>query len=132
MLKKIGAVDEAQAMIDEIIAIIEPQMAGGVVIGENSDLRVMLAALRASNSEADSALAALQLDNRQQGLRCTPCLRNWSQFDDLRGDPRFEAIVSKQEAENEMYRQRLADEGMLLTPEELLALEDFGYDPFAD
>ena len=35
-----------------------------------------------------------------------------------------------EQADKEIIRQRLADEGMLLTPEEVLALEDFDFDPF--
>ena len=39
-------------------------------------------------------------------------------------------IRYQQEAKLATQRQRLADEGMLLTPEEVLQLEGFSFDPF--
>jgi hypothetical protein len=46
--------------------------------------------------------------------------------------PEFEAIVAEIEAQNAAAIRRLSDEGLLLTPEELLALEQFEFDPFAE
>jgi hypothetical protein len=48
----------------------------------------------------------------------------------LRDDPAFAALIAELKAKVDAQRQRLADEGMLLRPDELLALEVLSFDPF--
>ena len=50
---------------------------------------------------------------------------------DTLGQP-FEGLIVEQEAKLATQRQRLNDEGMLLTPAEVLQLDSFSFDPFAD
>jgi hypothetical protein len=56
----------------------------------------------------------------------------WPHWDNLRDEPEFDRVLAEMEASKAVQRQRLADEGMLLTPEEVLQLEDFSYDPFLE
>jgi len=130
VLQKTGAAAEAQALIDEIIPLIESQLASGVIAMQEFALHVPLAALHAMNDDIEVAVSTLLEATPKGGLTCTSCLRNWPHFDSLRAYPEFEAFVTMLEARNEAQRQGLVDEGMLLTPEELLALMEFTFDPF--
>ena len=65
----------------------------------------------------------------QERYYCPPCLRE-RVFDGVRDDPRFVAIHEELQSQIEAQRQRLKDEGMLLTPEELTKKENFDFDPF--
>ncbi len=77
------------------------------------------------------AMAELRRAADQPGvLWCIWCLRHWPHWDNLRDDPDFEALIADQEVKLAAIRQRLADEGMLLTPEEVVQLDDFSFDPF--
>ena len=64
------------------------------------------------------------------GLTCLWCLRLEPHFDSLRDDADFISLIGEQEAKIAVQRQRLADESMLLTPEEVLQLQDFSFNPF--
>jgi hypothetical protein len=51
-------------------------------------------------------------------------------FDSLRDNAAFEALITGQEAKLATQRQRLDDEGMLLTPAEVLQNKNLSFDPF--
>ncbi len=57
-------------------------------------------------------------------------MREFPIFDSLRSEPAFKEYLADMEASNAAYRKKLADEGMLLTPAEVMALKDFDFDPF--
>lgn len=66
------------------------------------------------------------------GLQCLWCRRKLPQYDNLRDNADFISLIAEEGAKVAAQRQRLIDEGMLLTPEQLLQLESFTYDPFVD
>jgi hypothetical protein len=94
----------------------------------NRSLRFHLAALHAIRGDSQGAVTAVR-QAMQDGFVCMPCM-SWPHFDRLLGEPDFEVLVDEMQAKVDAQRQRLADEGMLLTPEEVLQLEDFSFDPF--
>ena len=132
-LQRTGASERAQELIDETMAFIESQLAAGVVWGPlGFNLQVSLSALHAMSGNTQQVMAALRRASSQGGLTCTFCLRRFPHFDNVRDDPDFAKLVTEQEAKLSDQRQRLADEGMLLTPEQVLQLEEFSFDPFVN
>lgn len=61
---------------------------------------------------------------------CASCLRVSPFYDGIRHEPAFAALIGEQETKMAAQRQRLADTELLFTPEEVLQLEDFSFDPF--
>ena len=134
-LQRTGEPQRAAELIRQTTALVEMQTAAGVVWSPWGmvRLREILAALYSMSGNGKKALMELQTAaERANVLSCTWCLRYWPHWDNLRGDPDFEALLADQEEKRSIQRQGLADEGLLLTPEELLGLDDFAYDPFAD
>jgi hypothetical protein len=130
-LQRTGSDEQATRLVDEVLVLIEEQLANGVIEGPASfPLRFFQAAALAMNGNSREAIAALRLASTKGELSCTFCLQINPHFDSLRADPDFAAFVAEQEAKLDAIRQRLADEGMLLTPDEVLQLEDFSFDPF--
>ncbi len=84
------------------------------------------------SGDTELAMTSLRRAALAGGLNCVWCMRDWPHLDNLRDEPSFTAFISEQEARLAAQRQRLQDEGMLLTPEQLLQLESFTYDPFLD
>ena len=130
-LQRTGADKRAAELIAEVAAFIETRIADGVV-GDRFDMNLQfwLSALYAMSDETGKAIAALRKAAPQGGLTCTHCLRMWPHWDNLREMPEFDRVLVEVEASKAVQRQRLADEGMLLTPEEVLQLENLVYDPF--
>ena len=91
-------------------------------------LQFLYAKLQGALNNAPGAVAALQQALRE-GHRCVPCL-GFPHFDTVRDDPGFVAVLHDYEMKVAADRQRLADEGMLLTPEQVLQLKDFSFDSF--
>jgi len=81
--------------------------------------------------EPQEAIAALRHAAAQGGLSCTHCVRTWPHWDSLRGNSDFEQVIAEVEARKAAQRQRLADAGLLLTPEAVRQLEEFPFEPFA-
>ena len=130
-LQRTGAGEQATGLADEVLVLVEEQLANGVIEGPASfPLRYFQAAALAMNGNSRKAIAALRLASTRGELSCTYCLQINPHFDSLRADPDFAAFVAEQEAKLAIIRQRLADEGMLLTPDEVLQLDDFSFDPF--
>ena len=131
VLQRAGEAGRAAALVAEATALLEAQVEAGVVFGPLwATLHTHLAALYAMNSDTDKAVAALRRAASQGGLTCLWCLRIGPYFDGLRDDPDYISLIAEQEAKIAAQRQRLADEGLLLTPEEVLQLDDFSFDPF--
>ena len=131
VLQRTGASEQATSLIDEALALIEEQLANGVIEGPAPfPLRFLQAAALAMNGNSREAIAALRLASTRGELSCTFCLQISPHYDDLRADPDFAAFVAEQESNLAEQRQRLADEGMLLTPDGVLVLKDFSFDPF--
>ena len=131
VLQHTGAAERAAALIAETMALLEAQVMAGVVFDPvGYTLQTRLAQLHAMSGNTDQAIAALHRAASQGGLICLWCLRTEPSFDSLRGDALYISLIAEQEAKLVAQRQRLADEGMLLTPAEVLRLEDFSFDPF--
>jgi len=131
ILQRDGESEQALALIEQIQPLIEKQIADGVVLGSFLQLQVNLAELHALRGETKLAVAALR-QALKDGFTTFPYLRVAPQFDGLREDPDFQAVYEEMEAKLMSQRQGLADERMLLTPDELLALEDYSFDPFVE
>jgi hypothetical protein len=95
--------------------------------GSPEDARALLDAMDGRNREA---VDHLRRSAQQGGLTCFWCLRTWPQFDSLRKYREFVSLLEEQAAKRDAQRQRLASEGTLLTPEQVLAIGQFAYDPF--
>ena len=133
VLQRTGAAEHAAKLIAETMALLEAQLVAGVVsVFRDFNLQANMAQLHALNGNAQQAVAALRRAAQQGGLHCLWCLRKLPQFDNLHDNADFISLIAEQEAKLAAQRQRLADEGMLLTPEQVLALENFSYDPFVD
>ncbi len=131
VLQRTGEAERAAALIAKTMALLEAQVVAGVVRGPIwATLQTHLAQLHAMSGNSNQAMAALRRAASQGGLTCLWCVRFDPHFDSLRDDADFISLIAEQEAKLATQRQRLADEGMLLTPEEVLALNDFSFDPF--
>jgi tetratricopeptide (TPR) repeat protein len=131
VLQRTGAAEHATELIAETMALLEAQLVAGVVsVFRDFNLQANMAQLHALNGNAQLAMAALRRAAQQGGLQCLWCLRKLPQYDNLHDNADFISLIAEQEAKIDAQRQRLADEGMLLTPEEVLALNDFSFDPF--
>jgi TolB-like protein len=134
-LQRTGEPQRAAELIRQTTALVEMQIETGAVWSPYGELglREILAALYAMSGNGKKALMELQSAAESANvLSCIWCLRYWPHWDNLRGNPDFEALLANQEEKRSIQRQGLADEGLLLTPEQLLNLDDFDYDPFAD
>jgi len=130
-LQRTGATDRAAQLIVALEEYIETRIATGVVQdGFDLNLQFWLSALHAMKGDTQEAIAALRRAAPQGGLTCSHCVRMWPHWDNLRDEPEFHRVLDDVEAGKAVQRQRLADEGMLLTPEEVLQLEEFEFDPF--
>lgn len=131
-LQRTGATEQAEEIISETLARIEAQIEGGFVGTVNGVHRLVFyaATLHALRGDTEQVLAALREDYRGRYGSCYSCLRGWPHFEYLRGNPEFDALLAEQDAQRAALRQQLIDEGMLLTPEEVRALEEFDFDPF--
>jgi TolB-like protein len=132
MLRETGQHARADRYVSELLDMLLEQRRVGVVLRGSMSMDFLMALFYAQHGDENQALARLQQAiNSDVGI-CPGCLRDFHHFDALRGDPNFEALAEQVYAEVAAQRQRLADEGLLLTPEEVLRLEDYSFDPFAD
>jgi TolB-like protein len=131
-LQRTGNTGHADELIGETLARIDTQIAGGLVgdVLGIKNLVFFAATLHALRGDTEKVLAALRADYRARYGSCYSCLNGWPHFDYLRGNPEFDALLAEQHANRAAVRQQLIDEGMLLGPEEVRALEDFDFDPF--
>lgn len=129
LLQRTGEPNRATGMIREIKGSIEERLSQGVVFVFPVDIQILLAVIHAASGSAQEALIALR-QAVDDGETCVWCLQTFPHFDNLRGEPEFAAVITEARARNSAQRQKLADENMLLTPEEVLRLKDFSFDPF--
>lgn len=131
VLLRTGAPERAAKLIGETRAILQQQIGAGVVSVANGpfDLQGRAALLHAMSGRTREAADALRRSAQRGALNCLWCLRTYPQFDSLRDDPEFVTLLEEQESKRDVQRQRLADEGMLLTPEQALTAQ-LAYDPF--
>jgi TolB-like protein/tetratricopeptide (TPR) repeat protein len=131
-LQRTGESERAEELIGETLSRIEAQIEGGLV-GTVSGVHKLVfyaATLHALRGDTQQAMEALREDFRTRKGSCYACLHGWPHFDDLHGNPEFDALLAELDAHRAAVRQQLIDEGMLLTPDEVRALEDFDFDPF--
>jgi len=130
-LQRTGSPDQAAQLIDEIEDFIETRIATGAVRDRfNQSYQLLMSALFAMSGDNPLAITALRNASAQGGLTCTFCVRMWPHWDNLRDNPEFIQILDEAEVDKEKQRWSLAEEGMLLTPEEVMQLKDFSFDPF--
>jgi TolB-like protein len=132
-LQRTGSAERAAQLMIEISAFLETRIATGVV-GDRFDLNLQfwLSALHAMSGDTEKAIVALRNAALQGVVTCTQCVRMWPHWDSLRDETEFNLVLDDVEADKEVQRQRLADEGMLLNPTEVLQLEEFSFDPFLE
>ena len=95
------------------------------------ELGTVLSALHGISGDRERAMKELRLTADKTGVLWFPwVLRYWPHWESLRSHPEFELLVAEQEAKLAAVRQDITDEGMLLTPAEVLQLENFSFDPF--
>ncbi len=131
VLLRTGAPERAAKLIGDTRAILQQQIDAGVVTIWSGpfDLQGRAALLHAMSGRSLEAVDALRRSAQRGALNCLWCLRTYPQFDSLRDDLEFVSLLEDQESKRDAQRQRLADEGMLLTPEQALTAQ-LAYDPF--
>ncbi len=125
--------ERADELIAEAQLVLQQQMEAGVVNVPDGpfDLYTYAAMLHALSGRPREAVEDLRRSAQRGALNCLWCLRTTPQFDSLRDDPEFESLLEEQEARRDALRQRLVDEGMLITPAQVLGLAQLAYDPFS-
>ncbi len=116
-----GDDERASDLIAQTITFLESQVEIGVELSETFSIHANLAQLHAMNGNLGKAIRELRIAERRGGLGCLPCLRIHAHFDNLRGNPQFEGIVARREAKDAAQLERLREQGMILTPSELMA-----------
>ncbi|NIV18331.1 MAG: tetratricopeptide repeat protein [Woeseiaceae bacterium] len=131
LLQESGEAQLAKPLIDTIADFIDGHLAKGVKYMPDSGvpMRSLSAQVRVLEGEKQAAIDDLRAAFRY-GNTCDYCMREFPIFDSLRSEPAFKEYLADMEASNAAYRKKLADEGMLLTPAEVMALKDFDFDPF--
>jgi len=131
-LQRTGDTPRADRYLQQIQDLLERQIEAGAVWSPRWALQQELAAVHALQDRPEPALAALRIAAQQGGMMCVFCFRLYPHWDGLRDQPEFVALLEEQTEKLADQRQRLADEGMLLTPAQVLALDDFDFDPLAE
>ena len=131
-LQRTGEEDSAHILIGDLATLLEKHISEGVVWHWNFGAQFLASLLDAISGRNHEAIEHLLEGLSQKVANHTGFVQRWSLFDGLRGDPEFEALVEEGQARLEAERQRLADEGLLLTPKEVMALEDFRFNPFVE
>ena len=131
VLQQTGDQDQARETIDATLARIEEQMAAGVRKQGWWELNFYAGMMHALRGENGKALEYFRRDAANGGISGLGALKVWPEFEDLRKEPGFQELLEELDEVNARWQRRLEDEGLLLTPEEVLALEDFDFDPFA-
>jgi TolB-like protein/Flp pilus assembly protein TadD len=132
ILQRTGSPQRAGMLLTKARALVEAQIAAGVVRGPRGPLLVSLAAIRTLQGQSREALASLRTAAQQGELNCSFCLKFGLYYDSLRGETGFAELLAGLDSKLAVQRQQLADEGLLLTPEQVLQMENFEYDPFVE
>jgi TolB-like protein/DNA-binding winged helix-turn-helix (wHTH) protein/Flp pilus assembly protein TadD len=120
-LQLTGSPDRASELIEEILALLEDQVAAGVVSVPFGYLphRLYLGALHAMANNPSRAMLELEEAALADTMLCVTCLRTWPHFQSLRGQPRFESLIASQEEKAARELELLIDQGLLLSPQEV-------------
>jgi TolB-like protein/cytochrome c-type biogenesis protein CcmH/NrfG len=125
-----GDIERAGPMLAEIEEQLKYLLGQGVVVDQHRfRLHESLAHLYVTRGDYDEAIKTLRRGVAESFL-CPPCLKKDSYFEPLRDRPDFQQILADADRWAAEHRDRLAAEGLLLTPEEVRALESFEFDPF--
>jgi tetratricopeptide (TPR) repeat protein len=126
-----GETERASAWFEKTEKILRAQIAQGVVHGRlQRRLHEALASIHATRGEHGKAIASLRQAVALSGLS-SKFIDSNSVYAPLRDLPAFRQVLTDARRRNELARDALAAEGLLLTPEALLALPEFDHDPFA-
>jgi adenylate cyclase len=128
LLQRSGSLEAVTRLIRQIDTHVDAQLAQGVITDGTFHLEFYRALLRAIAGDSEEAVAALRRAV-EGGFTCAGWVRVSPEFDGLRNDPAFVALLADVEAKLTTQRRSLASEGMLLTPEQVLEIEDFSFDP---
>jgi len=131
-LQHTGAADRATTLVAELRSIVDRQNEAGLISHRFFSVRFLSAMINAISGNGSDAINDLSRADAQGVFYCLTCVRHWPQFSSLHGIPEFEALVAKGLAGRAVQRQRLADQGMLLTPEQVLQRRHLDYDPFGE
>jgi tetratricopeptide (TPR) repeat protein len=134
VFKQTGDPVLASALLQDTVEYGEFLIGEQILFGPGDHhLSFHLVMLHAVAGRPQQAIAALR-DAMASGYHvCGACLRVFPHFNTLRGvEPEFDALVAENEARNAAAIQRLDAEDMLLSPEEVLALDPIEFDPFAN
>ena len=125
--------DEAIAsdLLAQLSARLMRHLDAGVTLVNDASILEFAAALNAVAGDKDRALEFLRRAVSSEVLVRSGLLKRSAQFDSLRGDPQFEALVAELAARRAEQRRQLAEAGLLLTPDEVMALDEYEYDPFS-
>jgi len=129
VLQRTGDPGGAADLIRTIRSSVESQVAHGISSTDPNGPRIMQAELFAMNGDSVQAIESLR-GLFEDGFSQTTFMRATPHFDNLRNDPGFISLMAEMEERVSAQRELLAAEGMLLTPQEVRALEDFDFDPF--
>jgi len=129
LLQRTGEPQAAETLIHDARAMLIAQLADGVAIKQGLPVRFYLAALDAMSGRTEEAVSQLR-EAVQAGFVGMGALRNYPHFDSIRDEPGFIGVITELNAIIGAQRKLLDEEGMLLTPEQVLALESFDFDPF--
>ena len=125
--------DEAIAsdLLAQLSARLMRHLDTGVTLVQDASIYAVAAGLNAITGDKDRAFEYLRQAVSSEVLVRSGLIKISPQFDSLRGDPEFEALVAELAATRAEQRRQLAEAGLLLTPEEVKALDEYEYDPFS-
>lgn len=128
-LQQTGNSEHAADLIRDIQLSVDAQLSRGVLSTDLDGPRVLQAQLYAMSGNSTEAIESLR-GLFEDGFSEVGYLRASPYFDNLRSDPEFISLVAEMGRRVEAQRQQLANEGMLLTPQEVATLHSFDFDPF--
>jgi adenylate cyclase len=133
ILQQAGEFELADALAREIRVFIEEQIQAGVAFDSGFEpIRTPLAQLEAIMGNVEESIAQLQMVAASGLSFCLSCLRVFPHYDNLRGHPGFETLLGELDEEHARTSDRLISEGLLLYPDEIMAIEDWDFTPFAE
>jgi len=131
--KHTGEPEKSRELAANILAHVEFLLGQGMLFGSAEvTLYFHEAMIAAILDLPERAIAALRRAAETGYHVCGSCLRLFPHFNNLRGMPEFDAVVTEIEARNAAAIQSLSAKGILLTPDEVLALDQFEFGPFAE
>jgi tetratricopeptide (TPR) repeat protein len=130
ILLETGDEEIARDLLARLSSRLARHLDSGVTLVQDINIFVMAAALEATAANKDRALEYLQEAVSSGRHPRYYWIRESVHFENLRGDPRFEALTAEILAGLGEQRRQLAEEDLLLTPEQVMGLDEYEYDPF--